>query len=131
MLLDLASFIVRLLALPPTDKDFFTDDTSRWYEATPTGPPPRGSSTAVAPTVLPRAVIPGAVGAVTLARALQLPEARPTTTRTTRAGGRAGDQRLANSGLIPRCAEGLFCPTTTVIRGRMVRYLHSAFAPPG
>jgi hypothetical protein len=129
----LAFFMVRLMTLPATDEDFFDDDEGRWYE---------GYANRVAAAGLMdgcgtrrfcgASSVTRAVAAVTLARALQLPES--TTDHYTDDNGIAAEPAInavADAGLIPRCGEGLFCPTTTLIRGRMVRYLRSAFALSG
>lgn len=129
----LAYFIARLVALPATDGDFFDDDDGRWFE-------PYANMVAAAGLMdgcgtrrfCGGSSVKRAVAAVTLARALQLPES--TTDHYTDDDGLAAEPAInavADAGLIPRCGEGLFCPSTTVIRGRMVRYLRSAFASAG
>lgn len=129
----LAYFIARLMALPATDEDFFDDDAGRWFE-------PYANRLAAAGLMDGCATrrfcggssVTRAVAAVTLARALALPES--TTDHYTDDNGTAAEPAInavADAGLIPPCGAGLFCPTTTVIRGRMVRYLRSAFTPTG
>lgn len=129
----LAYFIARLMALPAADEDFFDDDEGRWYEVYANRVAAAGLMDGCGTRRFCGASsVTRAVAAVTIARALELPES--TTDHYTDDNGLAAEPAInavADAGLIPRCGEGLFCPTTTVIRGRMVRYLRSAFAQPG
>ena len=129
----LAYYLVRLMGLPATEEDFFDDDEGRWYEVYAN----RVAAAGLMDGCRTRrfcgsSSVTRAVAAVAIARALELPES--TTDHYTDDDGIAAEPEInavADAGLIPRCGEGLFCPTTTVIRGRMVRYLRSAFADPG
>jgi hypothetical protein len=129
----LAKFISLLMHLPATTQDFFDDDDGRWYE-------PYANRVAAAGLIdgcgtrrfCGASSVTRAVAAITLARALRLPQS--TTDHFTDDDGIAAEPAInavADAGLIPPCGAGLFCPATTVIRGRMVGYLHAAFEPPG
>lgn len=129
----LAYFIARLLALPPTDEDLFDDDEGRWYE-------PYANRVAAAGVMdgcgarrfCGGSRVTRAQTAVTLFRALELPDSE--TDHFTDDDGTAAEPAInavADAGLIPRCAEGRFCPSGTVIRGRVVRYLRAGFEPSG
>ena len=129
----LAFFIARLLALPPTDMDFFDDDEGRWYE-------PYANRVVAAGLMggcgtrrfCGGSVVTRATAALTLARSLQLPASE--TDHFTDDDGIPSEPAInavADAGLMSPCGEGLFCPTGTVIRGSMVRYLHRGFAPSG
>jgi hypothetical protein len=129
----LAYYLVRLMGLPATEEDFFDDDEGRWYEVYANRVAAAGLMNGCGTRRFCGATsVTRAVAAVAIARALELPES--TTDHYTDDNGSSAEPEInavADAGLIPRCGEGLFCPSTTVIRGRMVRYLRSAFAPAG
>ncbi len=130
---ELALFISRAMQLPPTDEDFFDDDNGSRYEVHHNRVAAAGIvDGCAARRFCATSRVSRALAAVTLSRALELPES--TTDHFTDDDGTAAEPAInavADAGLITRCGGALFCPGTTVIRGQMARFLRRAFETSG
>ena len=128
---ELAVFMSRLLGLPPTSQDLYDDDDGSRFEAYNNRVGAAGvMSGCGVRRFCPTVRVSRALAAVTLARALDLPAS--STDHFTDDDGTGSEpyiNSVADAGLIPACAAGRFCPTATVLRGPMARYLRSGFGP--
>lgn len=126
---ELAVFMSRVLRLPPTTQDLYDDDDGSRYEAYHNRVGAAGiMSGCGVRRFCPSGRVTRAVAAITLYRALDLPES--TTDHFTDDDGTASEPMInavADAGLIDPCRPGLFCPAGTVLRGPMARYLHRGF----
>jgi hypothetical protein len=126
---ELAVFMSRLLRLPATDQDLYDDDDGSRYEAyhNRVGAA-RIMSACGTRRFCPTGRVSRALAAITLYRALELPES--TTDHFTDDDGLASEPMInsvADAGLMDPCGEGRFCPTAIVLRGPMARYLRRGF----
>lgn len=128
---ELAVFISRLLDLPATSQDLYDDDDGSRFEAYNNRVGAAGiMSGCGVRRFCPTVRVSRALAAVTLARALDLPAS--STDHFTDDNGTGSEpyiNAVADAGLIPACATGRFCPSSTVLRGPMARYLRSGFGP--
>jgi hypothetical protein len=119
----------RVLRLPATSQDLYDDDDGSRYEAYHNRVGAAGiMSGCGVRRFCPTGRVTRAVAAITLYRALDLPES--TTDHFTDDDGTASEPMInavADAGLIDPCRPGLFCPIGTVLRGPMARYLHRGF----
>lgn len=128
---ELAVFMSRLLQLPATSQDLYDDDDGSRFEAYNNRVGAAGiMSGCGVRRFCPTVRVSRARAAVTLARALDLPASE--TDHFTDDDGIGSEpyiNAVADAGLIPACAAGRFCPSSTVPRGPMARYLRSGFGP--
>jgi hypothetical protein len=121
----------RLLRLPATTQNLYDDDDGSRYETYNN----RVGAAGIMSGCGVRRFCPGvrvsrALAAVTLARALDLPAS--STDHFSDDDGTGSEpyiNAVADAGLIPACAAGRFCPSSTVLRGPVARYLRSGFGP--
>ena len=124
----MASFLVRALALPPASVDFFTDDEASPHEADINRLAGSGITGGCADgEFCPRSTVTREQMASFLARALDLPAA--TADFFTDDDGSAHENdinRLAASGITGGCGTGRFCPSASIVREQMAAFLHRA-----
>ena len=126
---ELASFMAKVMNLPPTDTDFFTDDNGTAHEADINRAAASGLFLGCHPTTFcPNGKIAKDAMAVVLARALSLP-ATENDHFTDDQGNRyeAAINSVAEAGLMIGCTATTFCPSSKVKRGQAMRILHTAF----
>ncbi len=127
----MATFLDRVLDLPPAPRDFFTDDNGSQHEGAINRVAAAGITAGCAPgRFCPNGPVLREQMASFLARALGLPvttvdyfdddDARPT--------HEADINRLAASGITGGCGPRRFCPTDLVTREQMAAFLRRAFA---
>ena len=124
----MAAFLDRALSLPPTTKDFFTDDESSMFEASINRlAAARITTGCTATTFCPSATVRRDQMASFLARAFALP-ATATDFFTDDAGSihEVNINRLAASGITTGCTATTYCPSDEVTRGQMAAFLHRA-----
>ena len=127
----MASFLARALALPPSGTDAFSDDAGSVYESDIN----RLAASRITSGCADGRYCPG--GLVTrqemasfLARALRLPQATLDYFIDDAGSPHEDDiNRLAAVGVTNGCAGGHFCPAATVTRGQMAAFLHRALEP--
>lgn len=126
----MASFLVRALHLPPTSRDFFTDDNGR---------PAENDINRLAATGItagcgsgrycPSRVVTRAQMASFLARALSLPHTVRDFFTDDSTSPHEGDiNRLSASGVTGGCGTNRFCPSAGVTRGQMAAFLYRALS---
>jgi hypothetical protein len=126
---ELAVFITRLLHLPTTSQDLYSDDDGSRFEAW-------HNRAGVAGVMLgcgvrrfcPTSKVTRQTAAIVVFRALELPESQ--NDHFTDDDGSSAERAInavVDAGLMAGCAEGRFCPTAVVNRGEMARILHRAF----
>jgi spore germination protein YaaH len=124
----MATFLARALALPPSSTDWFTDDDGLSHEDSINRLADAGITTGCTDTEFcPRDPVTRGQMASFLARALALPAS--TTDWFTDDDGTAHEDsinRLADAGITTGCAATRFCPSGTVIRQQMAAFLFRA-----
>lgn len=125
---EMAAFLDRALVLPPTPTDYFTDDEASPFEISINRLAAAGISTGCGGgRYCPNANVTRGEMAAYLDRALELaPTANDYFTDDESSIFEISINRLAASGIASGCAEGIFCPTTTVLRGETAAFLHRA-----
>jgi hypothetical protein len=129
----MAVFVSRLLRLPTTTRNMYTDDNGTRYEPWIN----RVGLAAVMPgcgvgKFCPSSFISRQATAITLARALELPASETDHfTDDDGSSAEAAINAVVDAGLMAGCTETRFCPTGTITRGEMARILHRAFEPSG
>jgi hypothetical protein len=126
----MATFLARVLDLPPADHDYYWDDAGSVHEA---------SINALAAAGITRGCAPGRYcpsGTVTreqmasfLSRTLELTAGTDSNAFDDDNGRmfEADTNRVAYEGVTSGCGERRFCPTGVVTRGQMAAFLHRAF----
>jgi hypothetical protein len=124
----MATFLARALALPPSSTDWFTDDDGLSHEDSINRLADAGITTGCTDTEFcPRDPVTRGQMASFLARALALPAS--STDWFTDDDGTAHEDsinRLADAGITTGCAATRFCPSGTVIRQQMAAFLFRA-----
>ena len=129
----MASFLVRALALPATSINAFTDDDGLANEDAINRLAAAGITTGCAPTrFCPAANVTRVEMATFLARGFDLPLA----TRDWFGDDdgyvhQTNVNRLAESGITSGCGHSRFCPSDLVTRGQMAAFLHRALTSAG
>ncbi len=128
----LASFVTRAMHLPPTDQDFFTDDTGSGHEVAINRVAAAGIFLGcTATTFCPDGKVSRASMATILAKALALP---PTETDyftdDDGNGNEASINEVAEAGIMAGCRATTFCPSVKLTRGQTMGFLHTAFGSP-
>ena len=126
---ELAVFITRLLHLPTTSEDLYSDDAGSRFEAWHN----RVGVAGVMPgcgirRFCPTSKVTRQTAAIVLYRALELPASE--SDHFTDDDGSSAEPAIdavVDAGLMAGCADGRFCPTATVNRGEMARILHRGF----
>ncbi len=130
---EMAVFISRLLRLPTTTQNRFTDDDGTRYEPWIN----RVGLAGVMPgcgvrKFCPSSYVSRQATAITLFRALELPDSENDHfTDDDGSSAEAAINAVVDAGLMGGCSETRFCPTGTITRGAMARILHRAFEPSG
>jgi S-layer family protein len=129
----MATFLARALALPPSATDGFVDDDGTSHEDAINRLAAAGIASGCAPTrYCPRNVVSRGQMATFLARGLELEAAvRDWYSDDDRSSHQTNINRLAESRITRGCAHGLFCPTSSVTRGQMAAFLHRALTSDG
>ena len=124
----MASFLVRALDLPPTSRDFFTDDETSAHESDINRLAASGITGGCATgRFCPRANVTREQMASFLARAFRLPTTSTDYFSDDNSSIHEGDiNRLAQSGITGGCAAGRFCPRANVTREQMAAFLFRA-----
>jgi hypothetical protein len=126
---EMASFLARALALPPSTADAFTDDNGSTHEADINALAEAGVTAGCSPTrYCPTRTITRAEMASFLARALQLPPSA--TDRFTDDAGLSHEPNInaiAAAGITTGCSPTTFCPARAVTRGEMAAFLRRSF----
>jgi hypothetical protein len=124
----MASFLVRALKLPATNRDFFTDDETSGHEADINRLAASGITAGCAPgRFCPRAGVTREQMASFLARAFELATSSTDYFSDDNTSIHEGDiNRLAKSGITGGCAAGKYCPRASVTREQMAAFLHRA-----
>ena len=124
----MASFLVRALKLPATNRDFFTDDETSGHEADINRLAASGITGGCAPgRFCPRAGVTREQMASFLARAFKLAASPTDYFNDDNSSIHEGDiNRLARSGITGGCAAGRYCPSASVTREQMAAFLHRA-----
>ncbi len=122
----MASFLVRGLDLPPTGKDFFTDDESSAHEADINRLAASGiTGGCAAGRFCPSASVTREQMASFLARGLKLSAASIDYFSDDETSIHEADiNRLAKSGITGGCAPGRYCPRSVVTREQMAAFLY-------
>jgi spore germination protein YaaH len=126
----MATFLTRLLDLPPASKDYFTDDTGNTHESAINRIAEAGITVGCGGTrYCPDRVVTRAQMATFLTRALQLP---PTSKDWYRDDDgnihETGINRLAESGITRGCSTDRYCPNDAVLREQMAAFLRRSAA---
>jgi hypothetical protein len=124
----MASFLTRALALPPTGTDFFTDDEGSIHEDDINRIAAAGITVGCpAAAFCPHAGLNREQMASFLVRAFVLPTTDGDFFTDDEASAHEGDiNAVAAAGVTTGCGGGQFCPTATVTRGQMAAFLHRA-----
>jgi hypothetical protein len=124
----MASFLVRAMALPPAPRDFFIDDGGSVHQDDINRLAASGITTGcTATTFCPTAGVSREQMASFLVRGFGLPAApRDSFTDDTSSIHQSDINRLAASGITTGCSPTTFCPRSVVTRGEMVAFLHRA-----
>ena len=126
----MAMFLDRVMQLPPTDQDFFTDDEGVTGEASINRLAAAGITGGCTTThFCPKAPVTRAQMASFLARALDLPPATEPNHFDDDDGSthEAAIDSLAEAGITGGCAVRRFCPDSSVTRAQMAAFLFRAF----
>jgi type VII secretion-associated serine protease mycosin len=125
----MAAFLVRAKGLPPTSRDYFTDDERSQFEGVINSLAASGITGGCGGTrFCPDAVVSRGQMAAFLVRALDLaPSGRDSFTDDERSLFEADINSLAASGITGGCGGTRFCPTGVVTRGQMAAFLHRGF----
>ena len=124
----MATFLARALDLPPSPRDYFTDDETSMFEARINSLAHAGITSGCGGTrFCPDGPVTRAQMASFLVRAFSL----PSTTRDyfTDDQGNGHERQinaLAASGITGGCGPSRFCPSGTVTRGQMAAFLYRA-----
>ncbi|MGI8998110.1 MAG: S-layer homology domain-containing protein [Candidatus Limnocylindria bacterium] len=125
----MASFLARVMDLPPATRDYFADDSSSNHQADINRVAEAGITAGCTATrFCPSQAVTREQMASLLARALDLPPA--TTDRFTDDGisqHESNINRIAEAQITGGCATDRFCPRSPVTRGQMAAFLHRAF----
>ncbi len=128
----LAAFLARAYDLPPATEDWFRDDEGTANEASIDRVAEAGLMTGCGTTTFcPKKRATREQVARAIAVAMSLPPA--TTDHFDDDDGRpleADIDRVAEAGVMAACGERRFCPTGSVSRGQLVRYLRLSLEPP-
>ncbi len=128
----LAAFLVRAYDLPPATADWFTDDDGDANESNINRAAEAGLMSGCGTTTFcPKKRTNREQVARAIAIATSLPPA--TSDHFDDDDGRpleADIDRVAEAGIMPACGERRFCPTGSVSRGQMARYLRLSLEPP-
>ena len=124
----MATFLVRALALPATATDYFSDDTGSVHEANINRVAAAGITSGCAPAkYCPNDVVTRGAMASFLARAFALPS---TTTDyfsdDTGTTHEVNINRVAAAGITSGCSPTTYCPAASVTRGQMAAFLRRA-----
>ena len=124
----MASFLVRGLDLPTTSSDYFVDDEESGHEADINRLAASGITGGCADgRYCPRSSVTREQMASFLVRGLHLPATSTDYFADDDVSPHEADiNRLAASGITGGCAEGRFCPRSTVTREQMAAFLHRA-----
>jgi len=126
----MATFLTRLLNLPPASKDYFTDDSGNKHEGNINRLAEAGITVGCGGTrFCPDTVVSRAQMATFLTRALNLPPA--TKDHFTDDNGNThetGINRLAESGITRGCDTNRYCPNGAVLREQMAAFLRRSVA---
>lgn len=124
----MAAFLDRLLALPATSGDYFTDDNGHVFEASINRVAAAGiTSGCTLTTYCPEGLITRGQMAAFLDRALGLPTTSVDYfTDDETSPFEASINRAAAAGLTSGCTPTTFCPGGTVSRGQMAAFMHRA-----
>ena len=124
----MASFLARALALPPTAVDFFTDDESSIHEADINRVAAAGITSGCATNrYCPGADVSRQEMASFLVRAFHVPASTQDSFTDDESSIHEADiNALAASGIASGCGDGRFCPRDSVTRGQMAAFLHRA-----
>ncbi len=124
----MASFLVRGLDLPTTSSDYFVDDEESGHEADINRLAASGITGGCADgRYCPRSSVTREQMASFLVRGLHLPATSTDYFADDDGSPHESDiNRLAASGITGGCAEGRFCPRSTVTREQMAAFLHRA-----
>jgi thermitase len=126
----MAAFLARAFELPPSDRDYFRDDSESTFEDEINRLAHAGLTTGCGrETFCPGAVVSRAQMATFLARAIEAP---PTSTDFFNDDdGNLHERsinRLAAAGIVHGCGQGRVCPAEGVTRGQMAALLYRALA---
>jgi len=124
----MASFLVRALALPPTTNDYFSDDAGSTHEADINSVRAAGITAGCAlAKYCPEATVTRAQMASFLARGFDLPAPVADHFTDDRGSIHEGDiNRIADAGITTGCTPTTYCPETSVTRGQMASFLRRA-----
>ncbi len=128
----MASFLVRMFDLPPTDADYFTDDDGTTHEIEINKLAASGITVGcTATTFCPTANVRRDEMASFLARAIPLAEGGGDNYFRDDDGTthEANIDRTAAAGITTGCGTWRYCPLAPVTRGQMAGYLHRVEAP--
>jgi Bacterial Ig-like domain/S-layer homology domain len=125
----MASFLVRALALPATTTDHFRDDESSGHEDAINRLASAGITNGCGPTrYCPLGTVTREQMASFLVRALGLaPSANDAFTDDEDSPHEADINALAAAGITTGCGVGTYCPRQPVLREQMAAFLHRAF----
>jgi hypothetical protein len=127
----MASFLARALALPPSGTDHFDDDAGNAHEGNINALADSGITLGCAPRrFCPSAPVSREEMASFLVRALNLPPSGVDYFTDDAGSGHEGNiNALAASGITNGCGGSSFCPGATVSRDQMAAFLHRALGP--
>ncbi len=122
----MASFLVRALRLPATNRDFFGDDGGQPHESDTNRLAAAGITAGCGPgRFCPRAPVTREQMASFLVRAIDLPATSTDFFGDDRGSPHEDDiNRLAAAGVTGGCDTDRFCPRDDVSRGQMAAFLH-------
>ena len=129
----MAMFLDRVMDLPPTEEDFFTDDEGTTGEASINRLAAAGiTGGCTTDHFCPKASVTRAQMASFLVRALALPPATEPNHFDDDDGSthEAAIDSLAEAGITGGCAARRFCPDASVTRAQMAAFLFRAFSTP-
>lgn len=127
---EMAAFLVRTLALPPSDEDWFADDDGHPHEDAINRIAAAGITFGCqVDRYCPNAPVPRDQMASFLARAAALPAASADAFRDDTGNSHEDAiNRIAEAGITRGCGVDRYCPSSTVTREQMVAFLYRAFA---
>lgn len=124
----MATFLARALSLPPTSRDYFTDDETNKHEASINRLRAAGITLGCSATrFCPNGIVTRGQMATFLVRAFDLPAtSRDFFTDDEGNTHEANINRLRAAAVTYGCGGTRFCPTGAVTRGQMAAFLHRA-----